>query len=343
MFRRAAERPLPKGHVVHGPFPARLRFFGMAFACAFVGTMFTLLALMTEHVECPASGMCTRDGKAMFDRAELRGVHVEQRTGSKGAKYGVVVLDLDGGGRRELTQVDPEQAEEVAARVRGAIASSAPIDETLHGPRYIAPFGIGGMIVGVVLFVLGLSKMGRFDLIIDGPTLKVRRSLYGVPLGTREVSIERVREVLVERGTVATVLRQRYEKEIEAARLHLVYESGDDVPLTRGLFPGHALHLHAASALRSALGLEPNARDDDELARIPMRKWDTGTRFAFAWIGVTTGALLGLLVLGLSLIALGLTSAHANIEGWMLASGAGGGAIGGVALVFHWTRTRLPR
>src|SRR5579884_3312708 len=116
MFRRAPERPLPKGHVVHGPFPARLRFFGMALASAFVGTMLTLLALVTEHVACPAStsaptafggpatGTCTRDGRAMFDRAELRGAHVERRTGSKGAKYGVVVLDLDGGGRRELMQ-----------------------------------------------------------------------------------------------------------------------------------------------------------------------------------------------------------------------------------------------
>ncbi len=336
-------REMPSGHVVHGPFPARLRYFGTALATSFLGVVFVLIGLQTERVVCPSAGMCTLDGRAVFDRSQLRNAHVERRTGSKGAKYGVVVLDLDGGGRLELTHVDPEQAEEVVARMRNAIANNAAIDETLHGPRYIAPFGIGGAIVGVVVFVLGLTQMGRFDLVVDGSRLKIRRSLYGVPLGTREVSIERVREVLVERGTVATVLRQRYEKEIEAARLHLVYESGEDVPLTRGLFPGHALHLHAASALRTALGIEPNARDDDELARIPMRKWDLGTRVAFAWIGVTTGSLLGLLVLGLSLLALGLTSAHANIEGWMLASGAGGGAIGGVALVFHWTRTRLPR
>jgi hypothetical protein len=338
MFRRAAERPLPKGHVVHGPFPARLRFFGMALACAVVGTAFTFLALMTEHVECPASGMCTRDGRAMFERAELRGAHVEQRTGSKGAKYGVVVLDLDGGGRRELMQVDPARADEAAARIRGAIASGAPIDETFHGPRYIAPFGIAGMIAAVVLVVLGLSKMGRFDLVVDGPSLKIRRSLYGVPLGSRKISLDRVCEVRVERGTVKNVLRQRYEKDIEAGRLHLVYESGEDVPLTRELLPGHAVHLGAAKALRSALDLEPDARDDDELARLPMRTFPA--RFAFVWAGMSTGSIIGMALFWSSLLFFGLREP----EGWMLAlGGAGVGAIAGAALAFHWTRPRLPR
>jgi hypothetical protein len=68
-----------------------------------------------------------------------------------------------------------------------------------------------------------------------------------------------------------------------------------------------------------------------------------GQRIAYAWIGVTTGSLAGLAVFGLTMIALGRTTMRSNIEDWMFVMGAIPGAIGGVALVFHATRPRLPR
>src|SRR3954466_9922457 len=101
VFREAPARTWPKGHVVHGPFPARLRLFAFSFAFAFVGALFTWMALMTEHIACPASGLCMRNDQVMFDHTQLRDVHMEQRTGSKNAKYGVVVLGVERGGHVE--------------------------------------------------------------------------------------------------------------------------------------------------------------------------------------------------------------------------------------------------
>ncbi len=334
---------MTSGHVVHGPFPARLRYFGMAAAASFVGVVFLLMGLQTDRVLCPARGTCTEGYGATFDRSELRSVHVEHRTGAKNAKYGVVVLDLDAARRVEMMQVDPDEAEAAGAKIRAAIASGSAFDETLRQPPWLAPIGATGIVFALVALVLGLSKMGRFDLVADGGQLCVRRSLLAIPLGTRQVPLDRVTEVRVERGTVPIMLRQRYEKEIEAGRLRLVYRDGEERPLTGALFPGHALHLRAASALRSALGLEANAQDDEELSRIPMRTWSASTRFAFAWMGVTTGALVGMAIFGLSLVLFKMTSFHANIEGWMVAVGGGGGAIGGVAIALHATRPRLPR
>jgi hypothetical protein len=187
--------------------------------------------------------------------------------------------------------------------------------------------------------------MGHFDLVVseDGRTLRVKRSLFSIPLGTRQVPLDRVVGVTVERGALTPGLKQRYETDTPAGRLFLVRRDGEAVPLSDGIFPGHALHLRAAAALRTALGLDRDAHDDEELASMPMRKWDTGMRFAFAWIGVTTGFLVGFAIFGITMALLGWINPRANIEGWMMAYGGGLGAMGGVALVVHFTRTRLPR
>lgn len=330
------------GHVIHGPFPARLRYFGIAAAASFLGVVFLLIGLQTDRVVCPARGTCTHD-RVTFDRSELRGVHVEHRSGAKNAKYGVLVLDLDAGRRVEMMQVEPDEAEAAAARIRGAIASDAAFDETVRQPRWLAPVGATGIVLALVVLGLGLSKMGRFDLFIENGKLFVRRSLFAIPLGTRQVPLDRVTEVRVERGMVPNILRQRFEKGLAAGRLCLVSRGGEERPLTDALFPGHALHLRAASALRSALGLEANTLDDEELSKIPMRTWPASMRFAHAWMGVTTGSLVGMMLFGLSLLLFKMTSFHANIEGWMVAGGGGGGAIAGAAIALHATRPRLPR
>jgi hypothetical protein len=275
---------------VHGPFPARMRFFAFALVAAFIGALFTWLALHTERLVCPAAGVCTIDGRPRFQRARVRDVHIEHRKGSKNAKYDVVVFDLEGGGKIESMQVEPDYGNDAVLHIRDALASNKPWDETLTGPRYLAPFGIAGMIASLVIVFFALSKMGHFDLVVDpnGQTLRVRRSLFLVPLGTNDVPLDRVVAVELERGALTPGLKQRYEKDVPACRLLLVRRDGEKVPLSKALFPGHALHLRAAAALRAALAIEPDGRDDQELAAIPMRHWDRGSRLAFAWPGVTT-------------------------------------------------------
>ena len=63
----------------------------------------------------------------------------------------------------------------------------------------------------------------------------------------------------------------------------------------------------------------------------------------WAWPAFCGGALLGLAILGVSLWALGVVKPRQNIEGWMVAAGRIPGAIAGVAIVFHRTRSRLLR
>jgi hypothetical protein len=344
VFREAAARTWPKGHVVHGPFPARMRFFAIALALSFVGAMFTWMALQTETLACPSSGTCTIDGRPRFERSNLRDVHIDHRKGSKGSRYDVIVFELDQG-RIESMQLETDKSEGPTARIRAALASGEPWQETLTGPRHLAPFGIAGMIASLVALFFGLAKMGHYDLIVepDGRTLRVKRSLFLVPLGTKYVSLDRASEIRLERGAMTPGMKQRYEQDIPAARLLLVRRDGETVALSSTLFPGHALHLRAAAALRTALGLEADERDDAELAKIPMRHWNLGSRFMIAYPAVTTGALVGLAMLGLSLFALGWINPRANIEGWMMICGFGLGALGGAGIAFHYTRTRLPR
>lgn len=330
---------------MHGPFPARMRLFAFALCALLVGAMFTWLALRTERLACPATGTCTIDGRPKFERANVRDIRIEHRTGSKSSKYDVVVFDLANGTRVESMQVEPGYGNDAVLRIRDALASNKPWDETLTGPRFLAPFGIAGLVASIVIVFFALSKMGHLDLVVDpnGQTLRVRRSLFLVPLGTKEVSLERVERVGLERGAIDPGLKQRYEKDVPACRIVLVRRDGEKVPLSRALFPGHALHLRAAAALRAALALEPDARDDAELAAIPSRHWDMGSRIAFAWGGATTGFLLGFALFGITLLLLGWINPRANIEGWMMAVGGGLGALGGIGVVFHYTRTRLPR
>jgi len=53
--------------------------------------------------------------------------------------------------------------------------------------------------------------------------------------------------------------------------------------------------------------------------------------------------LIGFALFGITLMLLGWINPRANIEGWMMAVGGGLGALGGAGVVFHYTRTRMPR
>jgi hypothetical protein len=322
-----------------------MRFFGFALAFVFVGALLTWLALRTERLACPATGTCTIDGRAAFDRDSLREVRIEHRTGSKGSKYDVVVFDMGNGRKWDSMQVEPGDADLAVSHIREARASGQGWDETLHGPQFLAPFGIAAMIASLVAVFFALAKMGHFDLIVEpnAQTLRVKRSLFSFPLGATDVPLDRVVGVELERGVISPGLKQRYEQDVPACRLLLVRRDGEKVPLSKALFPGHALHLRAAAALRTALALDADACDDEELARIPMRHWDLGSRLGFAWAGVSTGFLLGFALFGITLALLGWINPRANIEGWMMAIGGGLGALGGAGVVFHYTRTRLPR
>lgn len=322
-----------------------MRFFAFALVFVFIGALLTWLALRTERLACPTSGTCSIGSRMLFERETLRDVRVEHRTGSKNSKYDVVVFQVVSGRTFESMQVEPGDGDMAVKDIRLAQISGAPWDETLHGPRFLAPFGIAGMIASLLCLFFALAKMGHYDLIVDpnGQTVRVKRSLFLFPLGTKEVSLDRVTAVKLERGAITPGLKQRYEKDVPAARLILVRRDGEQVPLSSTLFPGHALHLRAAAALRTALGLDADAHDDEELAAIPMRHWDLGSRLGFAWAGVTTGFLIGFALFGITLMLLGWINPRANIEGWMMAVGGGLGALGGAGVVFHYTRTRLPR
>jgi len=343
VFRVAAERVQPSGRVVHGPFPVRWGVLGTAFAALFVGGMLTLVGLMHERFACPSIGTCTIDDKAMFERAQIHGVRTVIETGSKNSKYGVVIVELDGGRERRLMRTTPGEASEAEAAIRRSLADGTPIDVTLHGPRIVVPFGIAGIVAFVVFGAMAFSRMGRVNMTIERGALRVRRSVLGIPLAARTFPLERVAGIVVERGTLSWVLQARYEQPIAVGRLLLIYADGAQQPLTRALYPGHALHLRAACALRAMLLLAPDTKDDAELAAIPMKTTPMGNRLAFAWGALTTGALLGMAIFGVSLALLGRISLRGNIEGWMVLGGAIPGAIAGVALVFHATRPRLPR
>lgn len=276
-------------------------------------------------------------GDEFFPRVDLVGVHVERQTSGK-SKTGVVVLELSNGRIRRMMAVDPDDADQAAERIRAGGA----IDVQLHGPRVLVPVGAVALVAAIVMLGIALANMGRFDFEIDSDVMRVRRSLFGIPLGTRIVPIDGVERVVFDRGAITPVMQRRAEPTIAAGRLRIV-RRGEERALSRGFYPGYALHLRAAAALRAALGLEPDEKDDAELASMPMRSSGLGERVMYAWMGMTTGSILGLAIFGLTLMLLGKTTMRANIEGWMVAGGCIPGALCGAAIAIHATRKRYPR
>jgi hypothetical protein len=346
VFREAAERPRPSGRVLHGPFPTKFAALGAFAAFAFLAVVCAFVALETERLRCPTTGVCTIDGRPSFRREDIKNVRVVIETGSKNAKYGVVTFDLASSATpSRMMRVEPSGAEDAAAAIRSALARGEPVDVDVHGPRWMAILAIACGIAGAVAIHRALSKMGRFDLVItsDGQALHVRRSLLAIPLGSRIVHLDGVTGVVIERSSYSPFMASRYEPPIPAARLTLTCKGGEERPLTASYFPGEALHYRAAMALRAALTLPPDDADDAALAAIPMRTTPMSMRIMYAWIGVTTGSLIGMALLGLTLALFNRAMLRANIEGWMFAAGMVPGAVAGAAIAFHATRQRLPR
>ena len=348
MFRQAAHGFGHARRVMWGPFPARWGVLGSAFAALFLGIVFSLFALHHQHLQCAADpvAMCTVNERAVFARTSIQRVDFAIEKGSKNSTFGVVTFTLGGNATYKMMRVTPDEARAATHTIQDDLRLDTPIDVDFHEARLFIVVGFVGLIGSIVLAIMGLSRMGHFDLTVspDGQTLRVRRSLFAFPLGTRELPLSRVASVIVERKTVKPALASRNEGEVPVARLRLAYRGREDSePLTEIFFPGHALHYRAAFALRRALDAPPDERDDAELAKIPMRTTPWSQRIGFAWAGLTTGSLVGLMLFGLSMFAAGRIHPRDNLEGWIFLGGMIPGAIGGVALVLHATRTRLPR
>jgi hypothetical protein len=344
MFRQAAPHSTLHGRVTWGPFPTRWALVGMTAALIFLGPIFIALAFVHQHFHCD-DVECSIDGRAAFARSAIRRVDAVIETGSKNAKYGVVVITLENGSTRRLMRVTPDEAYDAVRAIDIARTRGDVIDVELHGERWMAILGGVAVIAAFVFVVMAFARMGRFELVAtpDGQSLDVRRTLFAIPIGTRRMSAARVVAVVVDRKVVAPPLAYRGEAPMPVARLVLEYRDGNREPLTEHFFPGEALHLRAAAALRTVLDLDPNKVDDDILARIPMRTTSMGNRIAYAWGGLTTGSLVGLALFGISMMLLHQITPRQDLEGWVVACGAIPGAIGGAAIVFHATRTRLPR
>jgi hypothetical protein len=344
VFREPAARAVPAGRVLHGPFPARWGLLVSALLVAFVAGVLVPVGLQTQRFACARGGACFVDGRPVFAAERLRGAHTEIRVGSKNTRFGVVVLELDGGATMHLMQVEPNEADAAVDSIRAALRSGGAVDVRLHGPRWLAGAGAVGIVIALALLLRALASMGRFVLTVSpGAVLRVRRSVLGVPLGERTFPLERVERVVFERGVLKPFLQQRGEPLIPAGRLRLRYASGDERPLSPRFYPGTALHLRAAAALRRVLELDPNDADDRELATLPLRTWPASQRFGYVWMGVTCGSLVGMLILGLALLAVGVIHVRDSLDGWFVAAGAIPGALGGAGIALHATRPRLPR
>lgn len=338
------------GSVVHGPFPIRVTRFLISILLLLAAIIVAMVSLSKSHLACTPGARCvlTRGIPARttgFPMSALRDVRVDMKRGSKGGTQGVVVLVLDGGHPISLQQVSPERATEAAAAVRAGIAGQRPIDVTLRGPWWLLSLGLALLASGLTMAYSATKGLGRFHLEITrgGAALRVRRLVLAIPVSSHEVSLEGVADVRVEGGKLGEMWLGRGEAPTPAGRLVLVDRSGAARPLTAAVFPGQAVHLRAAAELLQLLGLDRRRHVEEQLASLPRATTPLGTRIAALWIGATVGSLVGVGLLGLAGIALGLLRTSDTIEPWLLVAGGGGGAIAGVALAVHLTRSRPPR
>jgi hypothetical protein len=332
---------------VHGPFPIRVgRLFAVPAALLFV-LICSAMALESERVTCNGDGACTTEHfmrQRSFSAAQLEGAHVDIETGSKGAKYGVVVLEVRTAPIR-LMRVDPNDAEEAAAAINRAKRERRPFEVELHGPRAGLIGAALALLVAVSLLYSGLKRLGRFhlDLVQRGTGLRVQRRILGVPFGrARELSLEDVVDVEVEHGAIKQFWGPKGQPTLPGGRLALAHRSGLRSPLIED-YPGQAVHLHAAAHLRALLGFEPKPGGaEDQLAHLPLIQTPIATRIGLGWVGLTSGSMLGFLAFAVFGFATGLGGPHNTMMPWMLA-GAPLGAIAGVTIAILLTQPHRPR
>jgi hypothetical protein len=352
VFRESVRRgPVPSGSVTYGPFQIRKGRFVVSFSPLVIAIVVALMALETDRLVCTPDGSCAvthslgSDGP-VFPMARLRSVRVDTETGSKGTKYGVVVLGIEGGRDVRLTKTTPDHAAEAASDIRASIASTRPIEVVVQGPRWMLLLAAALLVMWISVAYSALKGLGRLRLEIlrGGAALRVQRRVFRVPTTSHEISLDGVTDVRVETGSLGEAWLNRGELPSPAARLVLADPSGRARPLTDRFWPGRAVHLRAASDLRAILGLAPQPGGvEDQLAALPPATTNLGMRIAYCWIGLTCGALVGTGLYGVLGLALGVFNARDGLDGWAVAIGAGGGATAGALLALYSTRPRPPR
>ncbi len=196
MFRAMGHGHAPHGRVIWGPFPAPWSALGTALAALFIGAIMFAVSLQHQEFRCAAgpTATCSVNEKAVFARASIHRVDVIIERGSKNSKYGVVTFTLERAQTYKLMRIDPDDANEAAAKIRMGLASGETIDVEVHESRVMMVIGIVGLVAFVVMLIVAFTRMGHYDLIVspDAQTLLVKRSLFAFPLTTSSISIARV-------------------------------------------------------------------------------------------------------------------------------------------------------
>ncbi len=291
-------------------------------------------------------------GRLAFDASELDNVEVELGRGSKNREYGMPVLVL-GAERRNMRRVSPDEARHFADAVNAWIHGAEPaLDVELRSTRWLLLATIIGLVCGVGLTASALRTIGRLRVEIDPDRrcLVVTRHCLAARWSEKLVPIDGATDLKIEWTRGASFWDRRGHPGETRARLLLVTRSGGRA-LSEVHFQGHGVHLRAERELRDLLGLESQPADLQELARrdaaahAPTTSWFSSTRgrVAAAWIGATTGWLLGMALFGAVGLLLGVLELGDSVDGWMLAVGGGGGGLSGVIFALHLTRPREPR
>jgi hypothetical protein len=241
---------------------------------------------------------------------------------------------------------NPTGARDAAAKIEAGIDGSRPFDVEVRGVWWRFVFAVVLLAMSISLARSALDGVGRFrlEIVRDGSALVLRRSVFGLPVAWSEVALGGVVDVEVERADRDDFWRSRAEAPTPAGRIILRDRFGAGRPVTDRFYPGRAVHLSAAAALRAILGLMRRPGGVEEvLAALPLVTTSLGMRVTLSWLGLTCGLLVGLCAYGVIGLALGLLRGRDGPDGWASGVGAGGGAIGGVLLVLYLTRPRRPR
>lgn len=356
IYRDVPHAKGPTGWVVHGPFPARWVALFIAMVLLPLGVSTGFLAFGQDHLVC-SSSQCTVTkhkppfddttdtfSRAAFKRAEPS-VTVTVTTGSKGGKTGVVMLHVNGETDRKLRSSDAKDAEATANEIRRALEADSPIDVTVRSSMaffVVAPLAILAAIASLLSFFRGIGRM-RLTLVRTGAALRVRRSIFGIPISTSEVSLDGVVDVRVQTRSVTDFWTPK-GRSTPGGRLVLVDRAGRPRPITNEFYRGETLHYRAAVDLRARLGFSPAPGGAEEtLAQIAPVTVPLASRIGFAWAGMCCGSIAGpFLTVGFGHLV-GILGPKNDMPGEWFIPGLAFGAIAGAVFAFRLSRPKLPR
>ena len=254
--------------VRYGPF--RLRKLEVAFGLLTTPVM-TLLALFTfggkETLDCirgDGRGTCVHvesngafpDRVTRFDDADIvsvRFLEYDDRSGERGKTElidsvgrGLVVFE----GARGEARREYEAIESFLEGRRDSVTLESR--ETIVPALFFLTLGLFGAIVGG----RALAQVTSIRLAVwpRSGRLTVTRRWLGIPIGTRELSLDDVDDVRVERGGIRSFLQRAAQPDLPAGRLVLVTSHGE-TPLSENMLVGTEPHDRAADALRAELDL----------------------------------------------------------------------------------------